>query len=306
MLIENYNLPADYQHTVRVGRQADILVERSNAYGTTASPSLVVWQGALASQQINDGMQGPDWCTRLLKAVQDNPAWEWRARSNSQEKRIFDQAEIFQLAEFASGTRGSPSGNLVTTLNLRTYGEVEANIGGYAWWKEQNGQSSVKDPFVKSLMDKVEDMLGQAQSVGADFYVEQIALIITKDVASPNATLTPNLHSDESYGFRETALCSLFECGYNPFGGTIFMPTTNMAELAPYHPLTLQKSLAMLPEIPIVKSNAGDLLCYDGMKDENGVAKMENGIPHLSPDLPGISSRAIFLMRNKKVPILKL
>ena len=302
MLIDNYNVPVENKNVIRIGSTPDVLKEAS--IDPASAPSLVVWRGALVDPLIDEGMKKSDWIIRVLSSLADTPTWRWETQHSAHNDTLTDRAEILRLTRLASGIDDKPQGNLVTTLNIRTYQNAASDIGGFTWWQEHNQNSGIQDQFVKTVFGGIETMLGRVRKAGADFYVEQVALITAKDSNSPAATLTPTLHSNEFYGFRETALVSLLEYGHNPFGGTVFVPTMKMKQLEQHRPISIHKLIELVPDAPIVKSNSGDIAYYDGMIGQDGVASMANGIPHISPDLPGVSSRAVILMRNKRVPTL--
>ncbi len=301
MFIENYQLPENDLVTLRLGNSANIMVESQSPTTSSQPASLVVWQDAVKAPEIDEGMKNQNWANRVLSSLPMANGWKWEARRSGSKETITDWSKILDFSAAASGVTGRPDGNLIVTLNLRTYEEKTSFIGSHLWWKEQVEQSAIADVFVRTFLNKLTGMLFQAHDVGADFCVEQIALIITKDKNNKAATLTPTLHSDMYYGFRETALCSILEPGYNPYGGTIFLPTANMKTLEKHRPINMEKLISLFPDIPVIKSKSGDIVLYDGMIGADGVANTKNGVPHMSTDTPGASSRLVTLIRNRRV-----
>jgi hypothetical protein len=71
-----------------------------------------------------------------------------------------------------------------------------------------------------------------------------------------------------------------------------------MDRLEAERPIDIHKMIRLLEEQPIVEGGSGDLLLYSGMIDAEGITLTANGVPHISPDLPGHSARVVILMRN--------
>lgn len=300
VLIDNYELSDQYKKYLRVGDTADVLREDARA---GFYPALVVWRDAMKHPDIENSMQTPEWPVNLLTALSVDKSWRWEARHSDVVEEIKeDRARTIELVAAASGVKSTPAGNLIVVLNLRDYTDKASDVGNYEWWRSQEYGVSSPDLLTRSLFSKTADMLLKARNVGADFCVEQMAVVVAKDATKPSPTLTPTLHSDMYYGVRETALVSLLEKGFNPFGGTVFVPTVKMDTLEEHRPINMQKLLSLLPDEPIVKSRGNDVVFYDGMIGLDGSVSTGRGIPHISSDQPGTNSRLVLLMRNRKLP----
>jgi hypothetical protein len=77
------------------------------------------------------------------------------------------------------------------------------------------------------------------------------------------------------------------------------MPTRRMSDLLDLRPLTVPRILEALPDEPLLTSQGGDLLIYDGQLDADGERDHARGIPHISSDMPGLTSRLVILIYHQ-------
>lgn len=302
MIISNYELPDSAKRFVRVGYTPEVFKEPL-IQSAEERPEVLVWRDAMHDSALEAHMMQPEWPIKIFSSLAKDLGWNWDAKhSRNPDEVITDSQEILRLTELANGVHGRPDGNIIVTLNLRSYESKTGDVGGYTWWLAQK-ESNVRgtDPFADSFLLKLTNTLRQAHDAGVGIYTEQMSLVITKDPESPITTLTPTLHSDIYYGERESTLCSILEPGYNPYGGTLSAPTIRMTSLESHLPIDINKFLALLPDTPLLKLNSGDIMLHDGMIGPDGKAVLERGLPHISPDIPGKSSRIVFLMRHRQL-----
>jgi hypothetical protein len=200
----------------------------------------------------------------------------------------------------AAAINGSPSRNAHVTLELRTYEERASEIGGHSWWRERLAKVGESNAFGLAFATALLGLHARAEDAGSELFVEQLSIILAKDPMTPLATLTPTLHSDMYYGVRETAITSLLERGYDQMGGAMYIPARNMAELWSMRPIMLNKIELELSAEHVVQTGSGDVLIYDGMIGPDGVRRPQNGIPHISSDVPGKSARLAILMHHRR------
>ena len=301
MLVRDYHIPGSASNLIRISNRADVFVESPNeAQPDIQPPSLLVWRGALFDPAIERAMTKASWPLEILAAFPKMSGWNWEAQRAGSAERLTQWPEILDVVSKACGATAQPSGNLTLTLQLRSYEEKDWQVGGYSWWLEQRNRFVVSESWVDTFFDRLLKMLGAVQSIQLDFYVEQISIILAKDPNDLLSTLTPTMHSDMYYGSRETALCSLAETGFSRYEGTLFAPTIRMDALEPHRPIDLDKMWQILGDAPVIEARSGDVILYDGMIGPDGVAHAKNGVPHISSDQPGQSSRLLILMRNRK------
>jgi hypothetical protein len=267
-----------------------------------ANADLLVWKNAISNPEIASAMSQPDWPNRLLSGLSNDKGWSWTIKSslNTETERAWSWGELMECTANAAGVNGNPVGNVAVTLTVREYEEKASGVGGFEWWRDRLEKNLCGDPYVEAFLAQLTHILKETQATGLNLHVEQISIILSKDAASPVATLTPTLHSDMYYGVRETALVSLTETGTTGFSGTLFAPTVRMDSLEAERPIDVHKMLRLLESQPIVEARSGDLLLYSGMIGPDGAVLTANGVPHISPDLPGHSARVVILMRNVK------
>lgn len=301
MFVKNYQLSDVFQRFIHIGDTAEILNAPSQ------SSDLKIWRSALMADGIERMMSQPDWPEKILKALPPGPNWKWLLRG-AQENIESDQdtlqaADIFNAVSQASGAHGgTPTKNIHVTLELRAYDQQDHHIGGLEWWAQNKENLNIDDADMQSFFNQLLDVLKKARAQGCNFLVEQISMIISKDLNSPLMTLTPTLHSDTFYGPNETAITSLLETGYDSMGGGMFVPSRNMEELWHLRPISLQTLEAAVGDHPVVMTNSGDIINYSGMIGNDGQTRKANGVPHISSDKAGFTSRLVILMRNKPTP----
>jgi hypothetical protein len=266
--------------------------------------SLLIWRAAFGAQHIEPLMTSQAWPLRVLGAFPISEGWGWVVRTSSDpEKEISDPKAVQAHVSAACGrVTGVPQGNICATLSLRKYEEQTHSIGGFRWFQENLNRIDQSDSGIAAFLDRLLGVLKEAEEAGACLMVEQMAIILAKDPSAPLATLTPTLHSDMYYGFRETAILSLIEQGQDQSGGSLFLPDMKMSELAMHRPIDLAKMWSLVEGRQVLNARSGDLAVYDGMIDRsrNDEAVFENGTPHISPDIPGKSARLVILMRVMK------
>lgn len=300
MIVKHYDMPEADQWRVCHRDSVDVFQECSISTPHETEADLFVWKDAMANPVISSAMAKVDWPLCLLSGLSQEKGWNWTLKSSlhTDKDRAWNWEEVLECTANAAGVTGTLMGNVAVTLQLRGYEELNSGVGGFEWWKHRLEKESGDDTFTDALLAQLTYMLGQTKDAGLNLHVEQISVILSKDASSPVATLTPTLHSDMYYGVRETALVSLTEKGTTGFSGTLFAPTVRMDSLEAERPIDIHKMIRLLEEQPIVEAGSGDLLLYSGMVDSGGTTLTANGVPHISPDLPGHSARVVILMRN--------
>lgn len=299
MIIDRYELDDATRRLLRIGFDPEVLHEDCSQ-DARHRPAAWIWRRAMHRPALERCMTSAHWPTELLGALNPDAGWTWDAKhSRGVDNVLHDAEEIFDLLAAASGAYGRPRGNMVVTLNLRSYEDKVSEIGGCDWWRARRGQALLqRSNIAAELLTALIDMLEWSRRAGIEIFTEQLSMVIAKDPDEPVATLTPTLHSDLYYGERESVLCSLLEPGFNPFGGTLLVPGIRMSDVQPHLPIDLAKLLELLPDEAMVKVESGDIMLHDGMIGPDGIAVMERGLPHISPDVAGQSSRIVFLMRQ--------
>jgi hypothetical protein len=294
MFIKNYNLQDQFSELVKVGASPGVLKRSENE-----KANLLIWQQAMMNEGIARLMADMNWPQKLLRAMPSSEGWDWKLHTLDGETS--DVGMIFNAVSKATGSHNAkPQGNVHVTLELRAYDQEDHYVGSKEWWEANEKRLQAEDLHVTSFFKKLFSILGTVRDNGADFCVEQMSIIISKDSDSPLSTLTSTLHSDEFYGPWETAICSLLEDGYEQNGGGMFVPSQNMKalwELRPIYLDTIQTSIGI--EHPIVMTNSGDIANYGGMIGLDGTKDTCNGVPHISSDEAGKTSRLVILMRNR-------
>lgn len=305
MIVRDYKLPADYtvkETLFKFSGQVNVFSEDNNSHQSgTIPPPLLIWQQAMKDYRIDTAMQSADWPLRFLHALPAKNGWKWEIKQESDHQSITEWSQIIDLTTMASGLSDIPRGNISLTLPIRTYEEKSKTVGGLLWWRDQENRINMQCELCGIFFTKLYNLLKEVETAGYSFLVEQISIILAKDSKSKIATLTPTLHSDTYYGYRETALCSLAETNFSRFEGTLFAPSVRMNSLEQHRPIDLEKMLHLLKDEPIIEAKSGDVVLYDGMIGRDGRSSTANGVPHISPDTPGHSSRLLILMRAIKI-----
>ena len=293
--VQDYRLAGDDRHLIEVGDTAAVLRDEMTPGRTR--PRFLVWRGALLSEPIYEAFRDPRWPMRIFQAMSRKDGWDWRVRTMTDGQPVNDDRAAEMAIVRASGLKGPPAGNVLASVEIRDYQDHGSWHGGLEWWREKDF-GSVEDSFVRELIARICDVLERAKQESINLYIEKLSIVLGKDAAAPLATHLPLLHSDMYYGVRETAICAITERGFNPHGAGIFLPTLNMETLSALGPLYIDDIYAILDGYPIVQTGSGDLIMYDGMIGQDGSVSEKNGVPHISPDVAGKSSRLTLLMRR--------
>lgn len=295
-IVENYERCHSSESVIVDGDYA-ALSERDGALGHQSA--LLVWKEGFLNEGLKRHFARADWPIELVKAFAPSE-WRWVMKYPEEGDLV---AESMSILEKAAGLNGRPDGNIHLTLELRSYDVRDSEVGGLSWWQSRahsvRGKTELGDLFVNRLLD----VLAEVERSGASFFVEQLSIIISKDEMASQGTLTPFLHSDMYYGVRETAITSLLETGWEGHGGALFMPDVKMAHFGEDdESIGLQETFELAFEHALWKTYSGDILIYDG-QIKDGEACGSRGIPHISPDQPGRSSRLCVLMHHKSCTV---
>lgn len=253
----------------------------------------------LIDSELTHFMSQADWPLHLTAQLQLPLGDHWLiATESSGDKRM--NATDRQLLEAAAGATDTPSGNVRCTWPIRRYDERESSNGSVEWLAQMLKANRDAQGVVRPLLTYLSQLLQSARDNGAAFFIEQISLIIAKDPNADNSCLTPRLHADEYYGQRETAILSLLEPGWSEKGGTWFLPADDM-NVYPDGDYIRPEDLSgdHFRDTPIVYSSHGELCLYDGMKNKSGNVCQHLGLPHISGDLTGQSSRLVVLLNHE-------
>ncbi|MDH1281560.1 hypothetical protein ACPA1H_20855 [Ectopseudomonas chengduensis] len=262
-------------------------------------PALLVWKDGFLDKELKQHFSRPNWPVDLVKAFGPSE-WRWIMKYPEEGELV---NESMLILEKAAGLHGRPDGNIHLTLELRSYDVRDSDVGGLNWWRSRasavRGRTELGDLFVNRLLE----VLSEVECSGGSLFVEQLSIIISKDGTASQGTLTPFLHSDMYYGVRETAITSLLESGWEGHGGALFMPDVKMAQFGEDdESIGLQNTFELACEHSLWRTYSGDILIYDGQIKE-GKACGSRGIPHISPDQPGRSSRLCVLMHHKSCTV---
>lgn len=292
LIVEDYQFCHSTENVIVDGNYA-ALSERDSAL--SHKPALLVWKEGFLNKELKRHFARADWPIDLVKAF-GSSEWRWVVKYPEEGDLV---AESMPILEKAAGLHGRPEGNIHLTLELRSYDVRDSDVGGLSWWQCRanavRGKTELGDLFVNRLLE----VLSEVECSGGSFFVEQLSIIISKDETASQGTLTPFLHSDMYYGVRETAITSLLESGWEGHGGALFMPDVKMAHFGEDdESIGLQETFKLACEHALWKTYSGDILIYDG-QIKDGEACGSRGIPHISPDQPGYSSRLCVLMHHK-------
>lgn len=301
MLIRDYALPDSLRHLVSVSEDLIALLDPPGSAPGADPPRLLVWRRAMTSGALEVQFAHASWPLAALEAMPPGDEWPW-SLAVGEAPKLTHPAEIGRAVAAAAGTDAPPVGNVHVTLELRTYDERASEIGGHDWWRRRLLKVAAANAFGQALAAALLTLHTRAAAAGSELFVEQLSIILAKDPTRAIATLTPTLHSDTYYGVRETAIASLLERGYDGLGGAMYLPARNMGELWSLRPILLDKLERELGDEVVVQTASGDVLIYDGMIGADGVRRNENGIPHISPERPGNSSRLAILMHHRRRP----
>jgi hypothetical protein len=256
---------------------------------------LMVWQGAFDNAVIHAAMARSDWPIRLVSAMALGRDWPWRAEKGSYGP-VDSQSEAIEALSSSCGVRGPAQRNLLLSLKIREFDDRVSEVGGLDWWKTRPGRLRGSDDFPASLVQQIVVVLGELRQLGAEVFVEQLSIVLNKDINEPLCSITPTVHTDAYAGKWGASVSSLLEDGHNPHGGAVFLPTCVMVELDPLRPITMDKLRSDFPGVPVLTTGTGDMLIFDGMIDRSGASDRCNGVPHISADIPGRGARLALLM----------
>lgn len=294
MLIHNYALDHNNPDLVVVrDRYADLAGVIS-----ASAASLLVWRNALPAARLQRAMGDPSWPLSLWAALAPRDGWQWSLRSEEGEERE-DHRSMFERLREATGAEQPPSGNVTASLVFRHCRDRTGTQGSADWLRERLRVQAQATGFAGDFISAVLQMQERVAETGNALYVEQLSIVLSKDVSRPCSALAPCLHSDIAYGRRESATVSLLEPGWDARGGSMFMPTRRMSDLLDLRPLTVPRILEVLPDEPLLTSQGGDLLIYDGQLNADGERDYARGIPHISSDMPGLTSRLVLLIYHR-------
>ena len=263
---------------------------------------LLVLRGALSNAEIDGHFGSPAWPLTLVRSLPLPTDEDWLfnyggAEASPDVDPGLTPEDITRI-ERAAGIAGPPSGNVRCTWWIRRYDQNASGRGDLRYLRAVHGRLLPGPSFARALLDRLIELLASASECGGELLVEQLTIIVAKDAAEPLRTLTPLLHADEYYGPRETVISSLCESGWSRYGGALFLPTCRMTDFAEAGPVDMQRLTSGLTKEPVVRPGSGDVLFYDGMKGKDGTTDPSRGVPHISADVAGASSRLVILMRH--------
>jgi len=296
MFIRDYALPQEISKEVSVSYSLNALIAADRRLDKCDRPSLLVWRGAFRQPKLLAGFTSAAWPTKLLEAFPVEQGWPWVLLWRTE--TCTDPGEILRRTVAASGIEGTPVGNVHLKLEIRRWEDRATTIGGLEWWLARADEITERNAFGGTVLNSIIKVLRKFRSAQRELFVDQLSIVLTKDAGAASAGIAPILHADNAYGHRESAISSILEQGWDRFGGTMCVPGRRMIDLRPLLPMTAEEIATKLPDTPVVITNSGDLLIYDGMLGEDGQDRPENGIPHMSPDISGFSSRFAILFRS--------
>jgi len=261
---------------------------------------LLCLRNGMRSDNLVRRMSEPVWPLELIRELRIPGEAGWLVSTGALQDRSMTPGDLSWVAR-AAGIDGEPAGNVRCTWPIRRYDERSSQTGSLEWLEELLERNGNAQGIVQPLLNALRELIHSARDNGAKLYVEQITAVIAKDAKSNNTCLTPRLHADEYYGCRETAVASLLEKGWSEKGGTWFLPACYMPEYPDGDAIEpANVASERFADIPVVYSGSGDVCIYDGMLDMTGNADPRLGLPHISGDLPGESSRLVILMNHTR------
>lgn len=260
--------------------------------------SLLCLEAGLHSTALDAALAAADWALELVSSLVRSYGSAWLFAQDHQRENAM-RAEDLPLLRGALGLDAAPRGNVRLTWSIRTYRDRDQNLGGSQWLEGLMAANWNAPPIARALAQALAGLAGNVRSAGGELFVEQISVLISKDGRLPTRALTPSLHADEYYGRRQSAIATLAEAGWDEHGATIFFPTLSPRELGSEWRMPGELVDATFPAAPRYVPSSGDVVIYDGMQDEHGRKQADRGVPHISGDLPGRSSRLVVLMRHR-------
>lgn len=259
---------------------------------------LLCLEGGLRSTALEAHLARPDWVLNLVGGLVRTGGSDWLFAQDHQEERSIC-ADDMPIIRRAAGIDETPDGNLRLTWSIRTYDDRDVAVGGCDWLSDLAAANTRSPSIAIDLVDTLSALVRSAQDAGGSLLIEQISLLISKDGRQATKSLTPSVHADEFYGRRQSAIASLCETGWSDFGATIFYPTLRPHDLGPAGRMAADAFAASFPDATCHVPASGDVIIYDGMVNDHGGKDMQSGIPHVSGDMAGRSSRLIVLMRHE-------
>lgn len=284
-------------HVFATDNLRDLYRNNSLRHGKEKARLLCLMQG-LHSRELQSFMNGCTWPVELIANTVLPVGEYWMITPGNSVPRPLAENDLQDVIQ-AAGIGSPPRGNIRCTWSLRKYSERESQKGGLEWISSLYEANHDAAGPIKPLLKALINLLHEARCHGAALFVEQFTAVIAKDATAPNPCLTPRLHADEYYGLRETAIASLLERGWSKKGGTWFLPTNVIADYPEGDQITPVDIERKFPGVPVVCTGSGDVCFYDGMRNPDNVADPMLGVPHISADLPGESSRLVILMHHK-------
>jgi len=261
-------------------------------------PSLLCLKDRFLSDQLKRHFSSSQWSVDLLKRLQLLDDGVWLFAEDHQSEHSLTGADMDAVIR-AAGIAAASQGNVRCTWSIRTYGSSDPSSGGVEWLKRLERLNRSRGGIAHALTRSLRQLSEHIFAAGGRVYVEQISLLLSKDAGAMTKSLTPVVHADEYYGIRETAVLSVFEDGWSAGGGTRFFPTISPASLGQTGRLDWPDFRARFGEIEPIVFQSGDLVIYDGMADAAGDLNLKQGVPHISGDIAGQSSRLLVLMRHE-------
>jgi hypothetical protein len=301
MLVKDYRLPEEHAWRIKASDSSNVFDDLVSSSCEPREPDIWIWKKALSNEVLQAALQTPNWAEDFLAHFPTPSEATWGVRQSGGFEEGVLHLSMTELLDICRKASHLPAtGNAAFDLKIRDYQEgKEVSRGGLSWWRTvRSDLGSNNSPFVRAFVEEMTRMLEVCGEKQLNLHVEQISIIISKDPSSPLASLTPTLHSDTYYGRRETALVSLSEPNLGGLRGTLFVPTVRMDALEKHRPIDLNKLFEILKSETIIEGQSGDLFLYGGMIGADGVPSTTNGVPHISCDQPGLSSRLIVLMKN--------
>lgn len=286
--------------SVIVSDQLSDLYRSDKARGAGNGARLLCLRRGLHSNALVRAMSNPSWALCLIQEFMPLGEMGWLISTTAMEDRPLLPSD-FSLIYRATGANDTPDGNVRCTWPIRRYDDRQSQSGGLEWAEALLHLNAAREGIGQHLMSALHQLMAAAREEGAEFYVEQISIVIAKDAHSKNTCLTPRLHADEYYGHRGAAIASLLERGWSENGGTWFLPTCHMSGYTDGDSIKPEAvKSAQFNDVPVVHTNSGDVCIYDGMRDAAGKVNPSRGLPHISGDLPGESSRLVVLMNHAR------
>ena len=273
-------------------------LDARDLYSGGQSQSLLCLKNRFLSDELKQHFSSSHWIIDLLNQMRMLEGGVWLFAEDHGKEHVLTSDHMYAIIK-AAGIEGPAQGNVRCTWSIRTYVNSNNFIGGLNWLKRLEALNENSGGIAQALTKSLRKLSEHIYSAGGRLFVEQISLLLSKDAESPTKSLTPVVHADEYYGLRESAILSVFEDGWSEVGSTLFFPSIRPASLGEAGRLSWPDFKARFGAVSSIAFNSGDLVIYDGMAGENGTLNLEQGVPHISGDIAGQSSRLLVLMRHE-------